>query len=419
MDFRVCHHVLLRVDHPADVYDIATNVPAVGTVIAAQSSVSFEATFDPINGTQTYTSWWNTYSNGGNEYIFLEGIASTAPVANFSISNGEGGWLPPANLLMDFGDVAPGSSSSRQIRICNQGGSSLEIDKSKPPNGVFHISDPTELEETQQILPGDCAYGTVLMVANEEDFNEPDLVVNNTWTLNTNDLTFGVHLVEIVGTIVSTKVGPVNSTGQTVYEYLGCFKESSNGPRLFSNEPYSPGSTNDNNNCQNACYSAGKYAFASTECKGSSERSPCYCIVLTFADGTECWCGNTPPPLANQDTLNVYCNFACPANANDTCGSTGYLSVYYDPTKYTAGTNPALYEPQTIQAPGNYLYQGCYSEATNGRALSGKSPTAPASGFTIELCMAACQGYQYFGMEYSKYEPSSSVLFKIVLTDCL
>ena len=56
---------------------------------------------------------------------------------------------------MDFGDVAPGSSSSRQIRICNSGGSALEIDKSKPPNGIFHISDPTELEETVRYLPSD------------------------------------------------------------------------------------------------------------------------------------------------------------------------------------------------------------------------------------------------------------------------
>ena len=138
-----------------------------------------------------------------------------------------------------------------------------------------------------------------------------------------------------------------------------------------------------NNNCQNACYGAAKYAFAGTE----------------FGD--ECWCGNTPPPLANQDLTDTRCNVACPGDGNDRCGATGYLSVYYDPTKYVAGTDPALYGPQTIQKAGSYNYQGCYSEATNGRALSGKSPTAPSTGFTIESCMSACQGYTYFGMEYS------------------
>ena len=203
----------------------ASGVPAVGSTISAGQSISVDVTFDPINGVGSYQSYVQVWSDGGTVNTILEGIASTAPVANFSISNGEGGWLPPANLLMDFGDVAPGSSSSRQIRICNNGGSSLEIDKSKPPNGVFHISDPTELEETQKITPGQCAYGTVLMVANTEEYDIPNLVINNTWTLNTNDLNWGVHVVEIVGTVVDTIVGPVNSTGQSVYEYLGCFHE--------------------------------------------------------------------------------------------------------------------------------------------------------------------------------------------------
>jgi hypothetical protein len=110
---------------------------------------------------------------------------------------------------------------------------------------------------------------------------------------------------------------------------------------------------------------------------------------------------NTPPPLASQDLTDVLCNMACPADGNDRCGGTGYISVYYDPTKYIAGTNPALYGPQTVQAVGNYVFQGCYSEATNGRALSALSPTPPMGGFTIELCEAKCVGYTYFGMEYS------------------
>ena len=135
-------------------------------------------------------------------------------------------------------------------------------------------------------------------------------------------------------------------------------------------------------NCMTACYGAAQYAFAGTE----------------FAD--ECWCGNTPPPLANQ-ALDEYCNMACTGDGNDACGGASYVSVYYDPTKYIAGADPSLYGPQTIQKAGNYNYLGCYSEATTGRALSAKSPTAPAAGFTIESCEAACQGYTYFGMEYS------------------
>jgi len=241
-------------------------LPAIGSKISANTAVSVDAVFNPVGGIGDYVSYWQVWTDGGTANIVLEGTASTAPIANFSISTSEGGWLPPTNLLMDFGDVAPGSSASLQIRICNQGGSSLEIDKSKPPNGVFRISDPTELEETLQIVPGACAYGTVLMNAPVEEYDIPNLVVNNTWTLNTNDPNFGVHTVEITATIVSKKVGPINSTtGQPIYNYLGCFAESTTGPRLFPNEPVSPSTNNDNAYCQTTCYNAAKYAFAGTE----------------------------------------------------------------------------------------------------------------------------------------------------------
>lgn len=358
------------------------SLPLINSVINGSSAITIQSTFDPINGIGSYTSFLQIWSNGGSVNIVLEGSASTSPIANFSISNGEGGWLYN-DLNMDFGTVAPGSSYSLQIRICNQGGSVLEIDKSKPPNGVFRISDPTELEETQQIPVNTCAYGTVLMIANTEEYNLPNLFLNNTWTLNTNDLNFGVHVVNITGTVVSHKVGPLNSAGQTVYNYLGCFHEAYTGPRLFPYELLNPNASMDNANCQNVCFASAQYAFAGTE----------------FGD--ECWCGNIPPPLANQDTLDIYCNSACPGDGNDRCGAASYLSVYYDPTKYVAGANPALYGPQTIQTVGNYIYIGCYSEATTVRALTGRIPPAPANGFTIELCEAACMGYTYFGMEYS------------------
>lgn len=359
-----------------------TTLPNIGTNINSNSAITVQSTFDPVNGTGSYTSFFQIWTTGGTVNTILEGSASTGPIANFSISNGEGGWLPNSALLMDFSDVAPGSSYSRQIQICNNGGSVLQISKSKPPNGVFHISDPMELHESQQIPVGQCAYGTVLMVTNTEEYNIENMLITNTWTLNTNDLNFGVHVVQIQGTVVSQKVGPVNATGHTVYNYLGCFKEGSTG-RLFPNEPSPPSQNNTNGNCQTSCYNAKQYAFAGTE----------------FGD--ECWCGNTPPPLANQDTTDELCNLACPGDGNDRCGAAGYLSVYYDPTKYIAGTDPSLYGPQTPKVIGNYNYLGCYSEATTGRALNALIPKAPSTGFTLELCMSACQGYQYFGMEFA------------------
>lgn len=365
----------------------ATGLPDVLSAVGPGDVIDVDATFYPTDGVATYGSILQIWTDGGVSHIILEGSAALPPICTMQISDADGNWLSPSNLLMDFGRVAPGATGSRQIRICNSGGSSLEISKSKPPNGVFHLSDPgTELYESQQIPVSQCALATVLMTTNTEVYNEPDLAINNTWTLNTNDLTFGVHVVEIQVTVADKQVGPVNATtGQPIYQYLGCFQEDQTGPRLFPNEILQPNKNMTNNNCQEACFNGATpgYAFAATE----------------FAD--ECYCGNIPPPLASQDTTGIYCNMACPGDPEDGCGGTGYLSVFYNPNLYTAGADPSLYGPQTVLQAGNYGYIGCYSEATNGRALSAFEPTAPSTGFTIELCASACTGYQFFGMEYA------------------
>ncbi|MCJ1242521.1 hypothetical protein MMC14_010529, partial [Varicellaria rhodocarpa] len=372
----------------------SSNLPIVGTVIEPGNSVSVDSTFDPVDGVRQYQSYLFVYTDGGTSYTILESSASTAPIANFSISNGEGGWLPDANVVMDFGDVAPGSTSSRQIRICNNGGSVLEISKSKPPNGVFHIDDPTELHESQTIAIGDCAYGTVLFVTNTEEYNIPNIVYTNTWTLNTDDLNFGVHVVQITGTLVDTAVGPKNSSGLPVYEYLGCYSDTNPAGRLLATRPY-VGALNDNNLCQDDFYAKG-FIFSGTEFQTDRE--------TRNANEKRCYCGNNPPSDQYLDIDNVHCTFSWAGDPDDRCGGQGgYLSVYYDPTKYTPGsgtTNPTG-GPATVNTTGDYNYIGCYSEATNGRALSGKRPPAPANGFTIELCEVACEGYTYFGMEYA------------------
>lgn len=43
---------------------------------------------------------------------------------------------------------------------------------------------------------------------------------------------------------------------------------------------------------------------------------------------------------------------------------------------------------------------GCYTEATTRRALSDKSYFDDQ--LTLELCQTACQGYNYFGVEYGR-----------------
>lgn len=370
----------------------SNNLPPVGTVIQGGGQVAVDLVFNPINGVGAYQSYLLTWSDGGSTSIILEGSASTAPVANFSISNSEGGWLPPSNLLMDFGKVAPGTTSERQIRICNEGGSVLEVSKSKPPNGAFRPEDPTSLHESQTIPVNECAYATVLFVTVAEEPNVPDQTYTNTWTLNTDDLNFGVHVVEIRGTLVSRKVGPTNSTGDAVYTYLGCYTERTGAAgRLLPTQQYAD-NNNDNGRCQTDC-GEGNFVFSGTEYQ------------------TECYCGNKPPPSSFKAD-EARCSFACSGDATQNCGGAGgYVSIYYDATRYTPGndtgvTNPTdptgpTDGPKIVNTTGNYNYIGCYSEATTGRALSGKAPPTPPDGGSIENCEKSCQGYTYFGMEYA------------------
>lgn len=241
----------------------STNLPAIETVIQGGSSVTVQCTFLPVNGTGKYQSYFFAYTNGGNGYSILEGSASTAPIANFSICTAEGGWLPGSNLHMDFRTKISGNSSSRQIRICNQGGSLLTISKSKPPSGVIRAFAPgIGLHESQTIAVGDCAYGTVLYQPPTEAINMPDYTDANSWTLNTNDLTFGVHVVQIQGAVHDTAVGPTYANGTAQYQYLGCYQDST-AARILPTVPYND-SVNDNGRCQAACLAKG-FIFAGTE----------------------------------------------------------------------------------------------------------------------------------------------------------
>lgn len=109
----------------------SSGLPAVHSIIAPSQSLSIPITFTATNGTGTYGGFFYVWTDGGSEYIILSASASTAPIAQLTISTSEGGWLPPSNTIMDFGNVFVGNSSTLQVRICNVGGSVLTITKSK------------------------------------------------------------------------------------------------------------------------------------------------------------------------------------------------------------------------------------------------------------------------------------------------
>ncbi len=360
-------------------------LPAIGSVIQASSAVTVRATFTPITGTGQYSSFFFIWTTGGNAFVDLEGAASTAPIAELTISTSEGGWLPPVNPpIMDFGKVAPGVTVTRLVRICNKGGSALTITKSKPPAGVIRATAGTiDLHESQKISPNECATGAVSFNPPYKPANSPDETFTNTWTLNTDDPNFGVHDVQITGIEVTKSLGPTLPSGGPRYIYLGCFKDGIAGRLLNGAAPYN-GPLNENAKCQELCLAQG-FVFAGTEYQ------------------SECYCGNKPPSAQfYYPESESKCNFACSGDPTQACGGDPlFINIYYDSTKFN-GTLSSVPTggPKTVPSVGNYTSQGCYSEATVGRALADLAPPAPTDGLTIESCAAGCAGYSYFGTEF-------------------
>ncbi|KAM0794890.1 WSC domain-containing protein [Usnea florida] len=362
----------------------ASDLPVVGTVIASGAQISVGSTFNPVNGTGSYLSYFNIWSTGGFQSIILEGSASTAPIANFSISNGEGGWLPQSNLLMDFGDVSPGTSLSLQSCICDVGGSVLEITKSKPPLSVFRLDDPTDLHESQQIPVNQCAYGTVIYAANAEAPNNPDQVYTDSWTLNNSSDT-------------QLASGPitVNQTGN--YNYIGCYSEGTGGRALSGLAPQIPA---DIGNTIESC---------AASCKGYTYFGVEY--------SNECYCGNViNAGSVNQPSSDISvngCSMECGGNVTEYCGGPIRLDMYQlngslpapasTTSSASAATTPTVTPgaPSVVPSAGGYGYIGCYTDSTANRALTGVANPVSGATLTIEACAAACAGFTYFGVEYS------------------
>ncbi|KAF2452640.1 WSC domain-containing protein [Lineolata rhizophorae] len=361
----------------------SSNLPAIDAVLDANSELSVTGTFSAVRGVDAYHSYFKAFTDGGDKFTILEGSASTAPKANFSISTAEGGWLPESVLEMDFGAVSPGNTAERIIRICNNGGSPLTITKSKPPVGIITAEVPgVDFHEGQNINIGECAYAPVIFEPEPQQANVADFEVTDSWTLNVNDLDFGVHVVEMVGIVRSDPAGPTYENGTALYTYLGCYQD---GPRILPEGRTPDDHVMDISICTQACYDEG-YIFAGTEYN------------------YECWCGNNPPPGSRfQPEEDDRCTFTCTNNIDQICGGNGgYISVFYDSSRYT----PTDYVfdpddgPSTVMSIGAYEYVGCYSEVA-GRALSDKTVAAGELGGSVDYCEEACRGYKYFGVEYA------------------
>ncbi|WRT68783.1 uncharacterized protein IL334_005763 [Kwoniella shivajii] len=155
------------------------------------------------------------------------------------------------------------------------------------------------------------------------------------------------------------------------YVHVGCIAEGSSGRALTGSTWVSKNMTR--GTCVAHCEASG-FPLAGIEY------------------GEECYCGYFMVNGASNTTLldESKCGSVCAANTNENCGGSSTLDLF---------NNPSMY-PQT-PLPAGWTDNGCFTDATSGRALSAYSFTS--SAMTPALCLTGCQarGYVIGGIEYS------------------
>ncbi len=118
----------------------ATGTPAAGAVIQPGAEVVVNVTFTPTaNG--TYASTLELDSNGGDVVVNISGNSTVPSLLQIT---------PLAN---NFGNVPIGQTVTKTFSVTNDGGSSLEISKSKPP-ALGPFTATTSLAEGTTIAAG-------------------------------------------------------------------------------------------------------------------------------------------------------------------------------------------------------------------------------------------------------------------------
>ena len=219
------------------------------------------------------------------------------------------------------------------------------------------------------------------------------------YTLNLNATTTGNSTVVGTSTVISATTNPTPTGPQTIgdfsnWQYMGCYSEATNGRALSDLQNPISGKAVTIEACATAC--AG-YDYFGTEYSGE-----CYCgnVINT---GSALVAGSTP--------AQTLCDMTCSGNSSEYCGGPSRLNMYQfngavasTATATATGTavaTPTPTGPVTVTNLTGHAYMGCYSEATNGRALSGLTNPISGKQVTVEACSAACAGYTYFGVEYS------------------
>ncbi|KAK7425150.1 hypothetical protein QQX98_000064 [Neonectria punicea] len=250
-------------------------------------------------------------------------------------------------------------------------------------------------------------------------------ITSTTATTNSNTASSSISSVSTsssTSSAVEARKGPFVNPGANGYHHIGCYTEAKNGRALPN------GRANDNPTvakCILACKTE-SFLYAGLEYGGE-----CWC-GSTFTDGSvltslsECkmTCnGNTTEYCGDGNRLNVYqrddvssststivtttsvatSSSSSTATSSSTSSAPSTTSTSTTTTSTTTTTTSAKATatgPQINDKIGSWDFQGCWTEATNGRALNSK--TYAKDDMTLESCAAFCDGYDFFGTEYGR-----------------
>ncbi|KAH8887407.1 heme peroxidase [Thozetella sp. PMI_491] len=112
--------------------------------------------------------------------------------------------------------------------------------------------------------------------------------------------------------------------------------------------------------------------------------------------GRECYCGNTLASSSSQAAAGD-CSMVCSGNQFEYCGAGSRLELYSTTASVPPAPTGTLAVKPTV---GKWFFQGCVTEGTGVRALSG--PGTASDSMTLEVCASFCDGYKYFGTEYGR-----------------
>ena len=189
----------------------APDAPAIGTTLAAGQTITTTIDFNPTSaGTATGEIELKAGQTGD---ATIEISATAGSPGSLQISPGDG---------LDFGSVAIGASATKSFSLTNTGGTTVAIERSKPPFGGAFTATST-LQEGSTIAPGQTITETVRFAPTAAGAQSAS------WSINADDAT-GLRQLQFTGT--GTTPGG-NDTGTGPSTTTATSTSTSDSPRPY------------------------------------------------------------------------------------------------------------------------------------------------------------------------------------------